>query len=279
MPLSNLSDEGSKVDKKKIANDEPSSESTDKKQSQFIKVEAIRETLDSLGKGAYRSNKKIVLIYPLESLQAVSSNALLKSLEEPADTTLFILITSRIDKILPTIKSRCRQIAMPRPTESVAIDWLVSQLAVANIKLSREELLKDLYESGRSPLTAWVHISQQEDKYQSESKITLIDALSKGDEINWLDTADKVFKLPMPEILLIIERWVSDLLIVKLTNKNFYYPNYHTSMQGCLNGVNIHKLTNYWKKLIECKRHELHPLSSKLQIEALLLDYRNIFKS
>ena len=72
-----------------------------------IKIDQIRSLHSFLGKSTYTKNLKIVLINNAENLNLNSSNALLKSLEEPTQNTFFFLIHNNDEKILDTIKSRC----------------------------------------------------------------------------------------------------------------------------------------------------------------------------
>lgn len=71
-----------------------------------ISVDDVRDFRARLSLGAFGKGRKIAVIFQGESLNASSSNALLKLLEEPTqDTTIFIL-SNRGDSIMPTIKSR-----------------------------------------------------------------------------------------------------------------------------------------------------------------------------
>ena len=72
-----------------------------------IKIEQVRNLLKLLSKSTYSKNLKIVLIDNAEYLNLNSSNALLKSLEEPAKNTFFFIINNTSSKISETIKSRC----------------------------------------------------------------------------------------------------------------------------------------------------------------------------
>lgn len=72
-----------------------------------IKIDSVRNLLIFLRKSTFRSNLKIVLIDNAEYLNASSSNALLKAIEEPATNTFFFIIQNSSRKILDTIKSRC----------------------------------------------------------------------------------------------------------------------------------------------------------------------------
>ena len=72
-----------------------------------IKIDQIRSLLKFLNKSTYNINLKIVMIDNIENLNLNSSNALLKSIEEPPDDTIFFLIHNSEHKILDTILSRC----------------------------------------------------------------------------------------------------------------------------------------------------------------------------
>ena len=72
-----------------------------------IKIEKIRNLLKFLNKSTYRRDLKIILIDNVENLNLNSSNALLKSIEEPSENTFFFLIHNSSHKVLDTITSRC----------------------------------------------------------------------------------------------------------------------------------------------------------------------------
>tara|TARA_Y100001968_G_scaffold286074_1_gene286486 strand:+ start:655 stop:1614 length:960 start_codon:yes stop_codon:yes gene_type:complete len=72
-----------------------------------IRLNQIKEIIDFLGKKPLESKRSIVIIEDIEKMNESASNALLKTLEEP-NSGLFILITQRPEKLLPTIRSRCQ---------------------------------------------------------------------------------------------------------------------------------------------------------------------------
>ena len=74
-----------------------------------IKVEQVRNLLKFLNKTTYNKNLKIIMIDNAENLNLNSSNALLKSIEEPSNNTFFFIIHNNASKILDTIKSRCTE--------------------------------------------------------------------------------------------------------------------------------------------------------------------------
>jgi len=77
---------------------------------QSIKIDDIRELIRKLNLKSFESPNKIVIINNAEKMTEESANTLLKTLEEPPNNTYIILITSQIEIILPTIRSRCIKI-------------------------------------------------------------------------------------------------------------------------------------------------------------------------
>jgi len=81
------------------------------KKSRIISVEAVNERLvDPLASTSYAGGWKVGVIAGADCLNTSSSNAFLKTLEEPTPKTLFLLLTDAPERILPTIRSRCQRI-------------------------------------------------------------------------------------------------------------------------------------------------------------------------
>lgn len=75
-----------------------------------ISIESIRNAKQSLSLFPYHGKYKILIIDCAHKMNVSAQNGLLKSLEEPNPTTIIILVTHEIDRILPTILSRCQVI-------------------------------------------------------------------------------------------------------------------------------------------------------------------------
>lgn len=80
------------------------------KKEKDIKIEKIREAQRDLVMFPYNKKKKVLIINNAHRLTVSAQNALLKSLEEPNETSVIILITHNDSVIIPTIKSRCQKI-------------------------------------------------------------------------------------------------------------------------------------------------------------------------
>ena len=71
-------------------------------------IAQTRELLDDVALAPIRAASKVYIIDRAEQLRANSANALLKTLEEPPEGVMFILLGTSADVILPTIVSRCQ---------------------------------------------------------------------------------------------------------------------------------------------------------------------------
>jgi DNA polymerase-3 subunit delta' len=72
-----------------------------------IKIEAIRDVVDRAGYRPFEARRRAVIIDEADAMQAPAQSALLKTLEEPPSSTVFLLVSSRADALLPTVLSRC----------------------------------------------------------------------------------------------------------------------------------------------------------------------------
>lgn len=115
---------------------------------QQIGVDQIRELSNFLTFSRSFDAYRVILINPVERMNQNAANSLLKSLEEPSDNTVIILIVTHLSTIIPTIVSRSQLLSIPLPTKKEAINWIRTQGSkVDNI----EELLEM---SAGSPLLA-----------------------------------------------------------------------------------------------------------------------------
>lgn len=84
----------------------------------LISVEQIRSLVNEAALRPYEGRFKVFIIEPAEALSVSGENALLKTLEEPARDTIFLLLARNPDLLLPTIRSRSQAIRI-QPRTSV----------------------------------------------------------------------------------------------------------------------------------------------------------------
>ncbi|UGQ48616.1 DNA polymerase III subunit delta' [Massilia endophytica] len=229
--------------------------------SKEIKIEQIRSLADFMNISTHRAGLRVVVLYPAEALNMPASNALLKTLEEPPPGTVFLLSSNSLDRLLPTILSRCRKFALPMPDHAQALAWLQAQ-GVADAD-------SWLREQGGAPLAA---LAQSETGSREELDM-LLQYLANPSVEAALKTADKMQKVPLSSLVSWQQRWLYDLFSCKLTGNIRYYPRYQRELKGLAGKIHLSRLMAAIKGANERRATSDHPLSPKLFIEDMLLDY------
>lgn len=92
--------------------------------SRVIKIDQVREAVNFAHWTAGFGERKVLVIAPADAMNTNAANALLKSLEEPADNTHILLVCARLHGVPATIRSRCQLLKLPAPASEAALGWL-----------------------------------------------------------------------------------------------------------------------------------------------------------
>ncbi|WP_416140317.1 DNA polymerase III subunit delta' [Halomonas sp. HK25] len=93
-----------------------------------IRIDVIREVNAFVAQTPQQGGYRVILIAPAEAMNLAAANALLKSLEEPGERTLFVLLADIPSRLLPTIRSRCQHWGLAVPDEAACLPWLTERL-------------------------------------------------------------------------------------------------------------------------------------------------------
>lgn len=75
-----------------------------------IKIEPVRDAIDRSGYRPFEGRRRVTIIDSADGLETSAQNALLKILEEPPASSVFMLVTAYPDTLLQTVRSRCPQL-------------------------------------------------------------------------------------------------------------------------------------------------------------------------
>ena len=186
-----------------------------------------RNVIDFLSVTPSISHNKVALLMNAHTMNEVSQNALLKSLEEPAQIPLLFFLRIDSNSLLQTIYSRCQIINMPSLTDDEINEWLVSKgISDFNIKdfpsyISPINILNDIQNNQHMVFKDFIKLMKNFLSNQSDSK-SMLHNLSSYD----IDLVNKInYLIEFLKILL-----KSKLLNEKLSGiyKDFDNSNFST---------------------------------------------------
>jgi DNA polymerase-3 subunit delta' len=229
-----------------------------------IKIEAVRELIEYAHLSSHRNGQRVVLIEPAEALNPAAANALLKILEEPPADVLFLLVAHAPQRLLPTIKSRCRQYALSAPAPAVALAWLRDH-GVAHPET-------ELAHHGGAPLF-------DHDPVLSAARDAFIEGLITPSLAGVLTLAERVDKLKLPLAVPLewLQMWLHDLAALRLAGSLRYYPDHQAALEALARRANPQQLMQCQQTLLKLAPFGYHTLNVRLQLEALLMDYLKVF--
>ncbi len=177
-----------------------------------LRVDAVRELQSRLAYRLPEGRFRVVILDDTELMTVNASNSLLKTLEEPPDHTVIVLITRRPGQLLPTVRSRCLQVGFGRLPREVVVRYLTEREgmpeaeagwradasggAIGNaLSLSQEaveaerELLQRLFAAQRADTTERLKLAAEIARAQAEARRASGDLLR-----GFLSTADEVLR-------------------------------------------------------------------------------------
>jgi DNA polymerase-3 subunit delta' len=241
-----------------------------KKKSDQIRIHQIRALDDFLAVGTHRHGARVIIISPTESMNLPTANALLKMLEEPSITTLFMLVTYNKKRLLPTILSRCQTIDFPKPTIREGMDWLRQ-----NGPQHAEQLLAH---AGGMPLAAideaenWMLL---EEFFRDLTLIERIGAMSIAARWeSWLKEGKEGKKaLDRRTLVIWMQKWLFDLLMVKSGGIAVFHSHWMKEIQAVSGRASLTELMDCYNDFLKIKGIAQHPMNPRLFLEDMLTRY------
>ena len=166
-----------------------------------IKVDVIRELQESISYKAFEGGWKVIIIDEAETLNQSAANAFLKTLEEPPEQTILILISSMSGLIPKTILSRCQRVNFsPLPFDKIG-------KLLENKFSAGETMLISMLSGGRPGWALSNNLIEKRDKLFNEFK-SLIDIIGE-DLLEGKDSLEEWFEW--------VHLWLRDIAVLKAT--------------------------------------------------------------
>lgn len=223
-----------------------------RKPSKEIRVEAMRDLVEFAQRTDARGRGKAVLVFPAERMNAVTANALLKTLEEPPGDVRFVLATEASHQLLPTIRSRCQTHTMVWPQVAQALEWLAEQGVQAPVA---EALLRS---AGGRPENV---LRQNSAGLTPAWWAALPKAMLQGD-------ASHLSDLSPAQAIDALQKLCHDLVL----RASGAEPRFFMVSQLPASTASVATLTDWFKRLMQSARTAEHPFNAGLMLEALAND-------
>jgi DNA polymerase-3 subunit delta' len=175
-------------------------------------VDAVRRARTVFERTAANGGYRVCIIDSAEDLNAASANALLKVVEEPPPHTLFLIVSHAPQRLLPTIRSRCRRLLL-RPLDEQQIRAVIGSLGPPWSEID-EELLSGAVRLGDGSVRRTLELLDR-DRIELAARVTAaLDALPSVDDRAVLGLAEDLARKdagPLYELALdTVERWVGE---------------------------------------------------------------------
>lgn len=181
----------------------------------LISVDEIRDqVVNSMQIKPYSSKYKIYIIKEAEKMNEGAENALLKTIEEPPEYGIVILITTNPERLLPTIRSRCLSI-MTKPVQEKAIrDYILNTYDVDEEKAS---FVVEYAQGNLGKAIILVTNSEYEELIQSVINLQTNIYNMGMDEISEAIQYCSTYKMSINDYLDLMMMWYRDILVLKVT--------------------------------------------------------------
>ena len=232
----------------------------DEKKTQIL-IDQIRQLNEFLQLSRSYQGSRVAFIHPAEALNINAANSLLKSLEEPADNSVIILLTSQLSTLLPTIKSRCQILHLVTPSKETALQWLSQQ----SIQHKPDELLEM---SGGRPLYALTLDNEEHFERRNNFANDLSAVVMHQQSIT--EISKKWQHAVKYELLDWQIHWVQQLIKCHFS---------HTQQPSVLTIPRSGEITNLWQlhdQLIKLRAIAHTSLNAQLFIENMLLSWMKL---
>ena len=201
--------------KQALSNNQPDIIYISHEKPNTIGVEDIRTQINGdIDIKPYSSQRKIYIMNEGEKMTVQAQNALLKTLEEPPEYAVILILTTNVDELLPTILSRCVVLNMKPVTDAQVKEYLMEELGVPDYKAN----ICVAFARGNIGKAKLLASSEEFEKVKDEA-ITLVKYINDM-EINEIVKAIKKiseYKFDVNDYLDILSVWYRDVLLFKAT--------------------------------------------------------------
>lgn len=218
----------------------------------------------------YSSSRKIYIINEAEKMTVQAQNALLKTLEEPPEYTVILLLTANVNSLLPTILSRCVVLNMKPVPDELVKRFLMHQMEVPDYKA------EVCVAFARGNIGKAKALASSEDFENVKAEALSLLKYIREMELNEMIAAIKKiteYKLEINDYLDIMAIWYRDVLLFKATNdvNHLVFREEIQSLRKTAQHSSYEGIENIIEALEKAKRRLDANVNFELTMEMLML--------
>lgn len=236
-----------------------------------ISVEDIRAQINNdIVIKPYSSPRKVYIINEGEKMTVQAQNALLKTLEEPPEYAVILILTSNVDTLLPTVLSRCVVLNMKPVPDNKVKKFLMEELEVPDYKAN----ICVAFARGNIGKAKMLASSEEFDKVKEEA-VTLVKYINDMEMNEIVKAIKKIseYKFDVTDYLDIISVWYRDVLLFKATKdaNSLIFKDELQSIRKTADRSTYEGIETIVKALQQAKRRLEANVNFDLTMELLLL--------
>lgn len=202
--------------KQALSNNQPDIIYISHEKPNTIGVEDIRAQINNdIVIKPYSSPRKIYIVNEGEKMTPQAQNALLKTLEEPPEYAVIVILTTNVEALLPTVLSRCVVLNMKPVSDALVKKYLMEQLGVPDYKAN----ICVAFARGNIGKAKALASSEDFEKVKAEA-LSLLKYIQEMDLNEIIAAVKKIteYKLEVSDYLDICVIWYRDALLFKATS-------------------------------------------------------------
>jgi len=239
---------------------QPAAADKERRRRREIDVGQVRTAGAFIRLAPVRQRARVVMLHPAESLNAVAANALLKDLEEPPSAARFILVSNAPGRLLPTIRSRCVRLVLPRPSTQAAAAWLGSR--------GHGSPALALAQTAGMPEAA----AALDARYWRVRETLLARLGNPSAGLAGLDVKDTDWLA----VVHVAQTWAWDVMAARFRLELRYHPDHGDAIRGVAKRANPVFVARFEQRLAQARRLVEHPLNVRLQTEQILVESQSL---
>ena len=224
-------------------------------------IDQVRTLSGSMQMTAQRGGAQVVLVDPADALNTSAANALLKTLEEPADNRFLLLVSAAPQRLPATIRSRCQRIEFAMPDRDSALAWLQAQ----NHPAARAAEALEAAQGHPGLADAWLragHLALRDTTLKEWAGVARGISAPLGIAQQWMAE---------PELSALRLRFVADAAVALARGVAGAPP-----VAGLTAPADVDKLAAWFEQLNRLRLQLSAPLKHELALAGLLADWRDL---